>query len=501
MELAEMWFIKKNEKKYLILVLLILSATILYMNKNKRDEIVFANYGSPFSSDPLDFDYYVHHYAFSSVYARLVSVEKSGTITAELAKSWENYNNFKTWRFELRDNLKYSNGETIKGQDVLLNFKRLLYLSRKNNSKSGMLEFIEDCDLDKSLISNCNGIKLEQNVLEFTFSKPMKNLLELISFGLYGLAHPSLYDHQTGIWIDKRKVISSSHYNVKIWSDKDFVLTLRPDSILNSESDVIKNVRIINLGDIKEAKDLDSVDLLFADKSSLLVDNRFQFIGSSLNLKIGYLKVNSWNNNKSELSKIEVRKWLRSKFFRSLSHNGLKITKTFLPTSLKGVNEIDADVESEKPKFKDFSIDIPEIRISGKLKENDNKKSMADIFKDAYQSLEDTNVKVKFSEKYDLEILGTGIEAKDYMDTVRFMFLSNEGIKLPDLTGKIYLELKKENPSISIINQEIWDQAVIWPIRHYTAGYWFKNDSEINININMINVDSPSIDFQFVRWK
>ena len=84
------------------------------------------------------------------------------------------------------------------------------------------------------------------------------------------------------------------------------------------------------------------------------------------------------------------------------------------------------------------------------------------------------------------------------MDTVKFMFLSKEGIKLPDINGKIINELKKQNPDPNFINSQIWDQAVIWPIRHYSGGYWYKNES--NINVELINVDSPSIDFQFVRW-
>ena len=100
---------------------------------------------------------------------------------------------------------------------------------------------------------------------------------------------------------------------------------------------------------------------------------------------------------------------------------------------------------------------------------------------------------------YDIEILGSGFEASDYMDTLKLMFLSKDAIRLPDITGKIKEELKKENPDINFINREIWDQAVIWPIRHYSSGYWFNKNS--NINYEEMNFNSPSVDFQFLKWK
>ena len=143
--------------------------------------------------------------------------------------------------------------------------------------------------------------------------------------------------------------------------------------------------------------------------------------------------------------------------------------------------------------------------FSGKLIENINKKSIAEIFLNALDSLgEDSGsslVKNNFTtdEMYDVSILGTGIESVNYLETVKFMFLQKEGIKLTDSTGKILKELALENPDINVINKEIWDQAIIWPIRHYSIGYWFKKDS--NIDYSEINFESASFDFQFLKLK
>ena len=66
------------------------------------------------------------------------------------------------------------------------------------------------------------------------------------------------------------------------------------------------------------------------------------------------------------------------------------------------------------------------------------------VISDAWSSKEVKDYihsKVNKNEIYDIEILGSGIEASDYIDTVKFMFLSKEGIRLPDINGKIKEEL------------------------------------------------------------
>jgi hypothetical protein len=105
---------------------------------------------------------------------------------------------------------------------------------------------------------------------------------------------------------------------------------------------------------------------------------------------------------------------------------------------------------------------------------------------------------VDFS-RFDLVIKGTGIDVLDPIEDIRFMFLSKQGIKLPDATGEIKEELKSEVPNIQKINQLLWDQAIIWPLRHYSTGLWVKKDNQLDFT--GANVDSMAIDFQFISWR
>lgn len=179
------------------------------------------------------------------------------------------------------------------------------------------------------------------------------------------------------------------------------------------------------------------------------------------------------------------------------------MTASFFPSTLRNLKPIKMNHEAPKPLFSSFVIKSDPFTFTAKLKENENKKSVPEIFSEAIEELgKDSGANLILEERadqdYDLEIRGTGIEANNYWDTVNFMFLSKEGIKLPDISGNIRKELAKKDPDINIINQELWEQAIIWPIRHYSSGYWFNKKS--SIDYSEINFNSPAIDFQFLKW-
>jgi len=472
------------------------------MTKQKKDFAVFGISETIFSSDPLDYDYLIHHHAFSSVFAKLVSIEKNGVIFPMLASSWSNKNSFKEWHFKIKDNLTYSNGDKITIEDIALNFKRLVYLKNKKDSKSGVLEFLEGFSSFNNISDSLTGIRTQNNELIFIFNKPMPDLLEKISFGFYGLAHPSLYDQKTGKWLDNQKTISSGPYEVSKWDSESFELKLRENKFFYSRSNQIKKIKLLNFTKVKNNQDIQEFDFLIADKQSLLVNDSFEYVGSAEKLKLGYVNVFSALKNENILSNIDVRKWFRHKFYLGLEKNNFPITGSFFPLNLRGIKPLVANHEAIKPNFKHFTIYSYPFNFSGKLEEYKNKKSIVEIFSDAMNELgNNSGASLVLEERkdYDIDIRGSGIEANDYWDTVKFMFLSKDGIRLPDITGRIYKELEKENPDINVINQELWDQAIIWPIRHYTTGYWFNKKSDIDYS--EINFNSPAVDFQFFGWK
>ncbi len=192
---------------------------------------------APYSSDPLDFDNLFHHIVFYSVFSPLVTEYKSGSITGLIAESWSSSDDFKTWTFKIRSGLKFENGDPITSEAIQKSFKRIFFLLKQRNSQNGVVEnilginkFNNLSDPLSGLVININPTTSEPNLtsnLTFTLIKPIKNFLALISFGMYSIVHPSLYDPQTGKWLNQKKTISSAAYSLGSWDENHLELTLR----------------------------------------------------------------------------------------------------------------------------------------------------------------------------------------------------------------------------------------------------------------------------------
>jgi hypothetical protein len=98
----------------------------------------------------------------------------------------------------------------------------------------------------------------------------------------------------------------------------------------------------------------------------------------------------------------------------------------------------------------------------------------------------------------DLTARGTGILVSDPDDDVRFMFLSKEGIRLPDTDGNIKNALAKSHLDPQEVNQLLWNQAVVWPVVHYASGLWAKNDK---FDFSEVNLILPPTEFQWIKWR
>lgn len=497
--------------KFKIITLCIVSFVMLILfkgNQKKMSKLINVITPSlPFSADPLKYDYFIHHIAFTSVYSTLVTLTQGKEIKGVLAKKWSHDSDFKVWEFELRENLKFSNGDTIKPIDILNSFKRIAFLKRKQNSHSGLLEFIEGFDDFQDFNKNEIGISIEGNKLILKFSKSMKDVLSKISFGIYSVVHSSSYNQNSLEWINNKQVISSGAYEVLTWNEREYNIKLRESFNPLEIQNRIAEIRFKSIDDLKKLDDLTPTDIVVADSSTLMVNEDFKFISTSVATKIGYLYCYGWNKKNNPLNNVKLRKWLRELIYQSLENQNFKYTTSFFPEIMEGIKKIEREKKLTKPEFSNFSI-LTHDFFTMKLPENKSKKSVAEIFEESFKYMA-TNSKIGLIKEkivdgmdfnhFDLIVKGTGIDVLDPIEDIRFMFLSKQGIKLPDSNGDIVKELKNEVPNVQKINQSLWDQAIIWPLRHYSTGFWVKKNTRLDFS--QANVDSMAIDFQFINWK
>lgn len=476
-------------------------------NKNKTLKIWMRF--KPQSTDPLEYDLGVHHLTMRSVFASLVSMYENGKIAPQIASSWSNNENKSIWSLKLNSKWTFSNGEIITPKEVLKSFKRIILVKNQTESNSGLLEYLVDFKKLRTLSDDIDGVKIIDNQIIFTFIKPMPDFLEKISFGFYSIVHSSQYN-DNGKWIDNKKAISSSLYKISRWDSEHFELELRNDlTFIKNESTQIKN--IIFSYSMDPAEVLTS-DIILRERFNYLTDtNDWNYASTMEDSKIIYIKVMKWDDPKSLLSSQKNRQELRELFYKNLETSGYKPTKSFFPLSIKGVKEISGDAKNKKFDFAARKYSVPVFPPALKSIKNKDKKDLGEIYKLGYENFcKEINAVVNYenypeSEKeekiiFEMQFLGTGIDVDNPIEDVKFMFLSKHGIQLPDSTGEIKTILS-DNQKVDLqnINQLLWDQAIIWPIRHYSQGFWVKKSSKIDLT--RLNLTMNPIDFQFLSWK
>ncbi len=466
------------------------------MRSESPQSITFRIVQSPYSLDPIDYDHFAHHQAFTASFATLVTQYRRGHILGVIAKSWLSSDDLKTWTFELRDSLTYSNGDPITPSDIAKSLKRITLLQRKGNSHSGMFEYLIGVEKLSDLTKDIEGISITGNSVILQFTRPIPRLLETISFGLYGITHPSDYDPKNGAWIDQRRATTSGAYRIDSWEQDSISLSLRKDFPAElHHPNPIPSVVLV-WGSESEVDDLSHSDSLSR------VPENFQFVGTSaLSLSIAYVQCYTWSDPHSPCSNKNTRKKLRELYYDYLRNKGIQSAQSFFPMEIVGAIERTPDIQ-ENQSLPRRNLKIAEARSK-------NKPFVATVEGLSWASsqigLDPTIDQLAPKEllqairgerfKVDIGAQATGILVSDAALDVRFMIQSREGICLPDPTGRLKQEAKKETLDYRKLDEILWDDAIIWPLAHFRSGLAARKGM---FDFSMINLDMPATDISWI---
>ncbi len=483
----------------LAFLLIITAGVVLYSGKN-QEKIVVNLMNKPHSADPYEYDHMVHHAVFPSVLGTLVSVGQTGKYQGLIAENWTVSNDYQTWRFAIRKGLRFSDGQEITADSVLPSFKRIILLQKKSKSQSGLVSIVEGVDLIKTIKEDFPGLKVEHNEIVFILKKPTPDFLDIISFGLYGIVSLNDFDDKTLEWKDLKEVTSSNGYKLVSWTDKSILIQLRNDFNLNNEQ--IKKASSVEfiwsgerVGDIFPRTSITAPDIAKPED--------YVFHGPTPT-GITFIRLASYNNVSSFFNDKKNRKALRACFYARLESKGIKVSKNFVPLSSDIIkSDGDDTCQADFQKLKQITYAYP----------NDSKSISVfglNLQKAFQETAEELNLSYEYQQKYsfaeliknmdgsapdfDFFNMGSYVRAEEPFEDVRFMFLSKEGIRLPDETGAILSEIKKDKFSLEMVNQLIWDQALIWPVAHFSYGFWGNK----KLDFSKLNLLHPSLDFNVI---
>tara|TARA_Y100000768_G_scaffold116943_1_gene86375 strand:- start:8670 stop:10142 length:1473 start_codon:yes stop_codon:yes gene_type:complete len=448
----------------------------------------------PYSADPMDYDFSIHHSIYRSVLGSLVTNYNKSEIKGVIAESWDNDQNNKVWKFKIRKNLYFSNGDEITPAIVYKSLKRAFYLQTKNGSKDFYSD-LEGISKLKNMNDLYDGLSYNDDEVIFKFTSPKPQFLEQISFGLYSIVHPDNYSEKDGQWNSSLDAISSYTYRIKKIEDNSIKLELNPTFGYSIGPKKKFETIVISWS---KAFDADIYRGTSLDKNP---SNDYEFTGG-VKSGIAFIRCHSWKDPQSVCSDLDVRRKLRNKLLLYLKEKGYDVSTSFLPKGVKGLENKEFDLES--------NLDNSNVSLSFRNFTNKNFEFWQDLnlfFKDKFNTVfkNDLHLKDVFNDlntdvkkfSVDLASIVTGVLIDQPEEDIKFMIQSNSGIRIPDETGNFKKLVSKETIDVNKINNEIWDQAIIWPVTHFSNGLYYKSF----IDISQLNLVQTPIDFTWVGKK
>ena len=488
--------------------LLLLAASIMLNACSHRDDITtkqisFWISDAPFSADPLDYDAFIHHIAFSSVYAGLVTNYRTGQYTGVTAKEWEVSHDQKTWRFTLRENLRFDNGDPITTKAVIDSWHRMAHLMSGRGSRSGFFEKLEGfTSFEKT--GRITGLEADEKHITLRLNEPMPQLLDTLSFGLYAVVHPSCYDKTTGRWLDPRHTVASGPYSVIKWDETSFVLKLRgdfPTGLLHP-----KPLAVVKMEWAPEQRR--KADILSGNSREDLMAGGYSYHGETES-RIAFIRCQSWTHPDSPLHDKAERKRLREAFYANLEGLGFKPTLSFFPLAIPSVKELprDGQVKALRPQARPallrYKPYAPEVTPLAELAEKALQQAAGvEGFKAEPQDTPKKTIGMEFAPNLpiyhnDIVSIVTGILIDNPDADIRFMFKSQEGIRLPDPSGKCAHFIGQHKIDVQKVNEVLWDDAIIWPVAHLSIGLWARKE----LDFSLINTVVPPTAIHLIGWK
>lgn len=453
----------------------------------------------PYSCDPEHYDYSAHHMVCRSLFSTLVSLYEKGSVKGVVAESWTNSNDYREWKFKLREDVKFHNGEKITAQHIIDSWKRLALIQKKTKNKmASLLENIVGMDKVNTLENSVDGLKIDGNYLTILLKNTDKEFLKTVSFGLYAIIHPNQYDKQ-GQWIQK-DLISSGPYYLSSWDTDNVIIKKRTDWISNlGHTNSFKTIKFTWNDQEK-------------DKASLVISTSIDDSVPTLSFYgpvpsgIYYTRLFNWKKTDSFFYSIENRMAFEESLKEEYIKNGLSYPKTFFPVLTKPEIHPTNDYKKLPGKYK-IKLALWGGKVSqiadryATMIENAAKRIGVEVERitdiSAKGFIHDLQANEGLNSNYDMALISSGVLVESPIENIRFMFLTKDGVNMPDITGEIRAELKKETPSLTRIEELMAEQKVVFPLGHLANGIWATED----IDFSHYNILLPPVDFQWIGQK
>ena len=313
----------------IILMLLILSCGV------SNETVVYNIFSAPKSLDPQKYSDNISLQVSNTLFEGLMRYDKDGNLDLALAKGYVKEEN--KYIFEIKDNLRYSDGTVITIKDVYNGFLRTL--DKKELSQyANMLNVVKNAKeyYEGKVSKEKLGIKIENNKLIFELKEDVPYFLSLLTLPL---SYPYIEGKYNG------------PYMLKQQNEQDILLEKNP-YYWRSKDVKIENIKYVYFNDYSVVNNLiknGDIDISRVDVE-LLGDNVNQYYDG----RIWYIDYNVFSNE--SIKNLHLRKAIslginREEYVNLVKKDGSKVALNMVSDILgykKGYGISDFNFEESK---------------------------------------------------------------------------------------------------------------------------------------------------------
>ncbi|HYW85306.1 MAG TPA: ABC transporter substrate-binding protein, partial [Spirochaetia bacterium] len=222
----------------------------------KTREFVIADIPQKLSLDPLHTFTSFESQFYTAIYEGLVIADP---LTLEpvpgVASDWQSNDSGTVWKFNLRADAEYSNGDKVRAQDFVDSWLRMM--DPANNAEySFLFDVIKGAHAFRTGVEKNRaavGVKaLSPGVLQVELENPAPHFLKLLTHISFLPLHPSLV-RATG-WENAKTVIGNGPFVIKSRSDTEILLDKSP-TYWDAANVALDKLRIRFMEDAGDATD------------------------------------------------------------------------------------------------------------------------------------------------------------------------------------------------------------------------------------------------------
>ena len=209
------------------------------------DQVFRKNNGSdPGTLDPHRAEGVPASNVLRDLYEGLVSEEANGNYIPGVAESWTISDDGKTYRFKIRDNAFWSNGDRIVAEDFVFSLRRSVDPQTLSNYSSMLypIKNARDVVLGK-LSPDVLGVSAEgDKILVIQLEEPTPYFISLLTHSTTYPVHPPSVKKHGSAFTRPENMISNGAFTLSNWRIQDYILLTRNEKYWDDANTTLSEV-------------------------------------------------------------------------------------------------------------------------------------------------------------------------------------------------------------------------------------------------------------------